>query len=227
MHYFLGFFDSEDDAALAYNQKALELTGGDTKLNIVESICSKPSKDGEGGVREIPLTKGMVALVNTERYDELNKISWRAGKNGRTYYARGRITQSDGTIIRVEMHRIILSQMIGRPLADHEYTDHVNGNGLDNRDENLRLSTFIQNMQNKRPELNKKSKYKGVAWHEKAGKWRAYITCNKKVIFLGFYAIEEQAARAYNKKALELFGEFAWLNEIETHRNLESFDNGD
>ena len=58
------------------------------------------------------------------------------------------------------------------------------------------------------------SKYKGVCWDKSRNKWLANTQFNRKSIFIGYYDIEEDAALAYNKKATELFGEFACLNEI-------------
>ena len=92
--------------------------------------------------------------------------------------------------------------------------DHINHNTLDNRRKNLRLCTWAQNNQNRRPSKrkNKLSKYKGVSFYKKSKLYRALIWCNKKQYFLGYFKDETDAAKAYDKKARELFGEFAYLN---------------
>jgi hypothetical protein len=93
--------------------------------------------------------------------------------------------------------------------------DHINGNPLDNRRNNLRLATAGQNRAAfQSPRKNKTSRYRGVRWHKRVKKWMASIGSNHKVYYLGYYTIEEQAALAYNKAALGLFGEFAQLNVL-------------
>jgi hypothetical protein len=153
------------------------------------------------GAKLIPLTQGKLAIVDAEDYSRLNKLKWYANRAKRTYYARGTIK---GT--RVGMHRQILTA------PPHLYVDHKNRNGLDNRKSNLRLCTHFQNQQNRRPSLNGKSKYKGVCWSKRHKKFRARITYNKKSFHLGLFDSEIDAAKAYDKKARELFGEFAYLN---------------
>ena len=114
----------------------------------------------------------------------------------------------------VFMHRIVLERMIGRPLQKGEDTDHINGMRADNRRINLRLTTRTQNLQNLKKKSGTSSQYKGVMWDKERERWMAYITVNRHRIYLGRYATEEEAARAYNKAALEYFGEYARLNAI-------------
>ena len=89
--------------------------------------------------------------------------------------------------------------------------DHINGNGLDYRKCNLRVCTHQQNLQNQRIQKGV-SKFKGVCWHKASQKWMAKIKHNYKTIYLGVFNNEIDAAKSYNKKAKELFGEFARLN---------------
>jgi len=153
------------------------------------------------GAKLIPLTQGKFAIVDAEDYDWLNKYKWYASRAKRTYYARGTIKGK-----HVRMHRLILDA------PPHLFVDHINCNGLDNRRKKLRLCTHFQNQQNRRPSLNGKSKYKGVCWSKRHKKFRARITYNRKSYHLGLFDSEIDAAKAYDKKALELFGEFAYLN---------------
>lgn len=92
-------------------------------------------------------------------------------------------------------------------------TDHINGNRLDNRKENLRIVTRSQNSQNKgKRKKEYSSKFKGVSLIKESSKWYAGIRINKKSLNIGHYNNEVDAARAYDEKAKELFGEYAWLN---------------
>lgn len=123
-------------------------------------------------------------------------------KDGNTY------VKTTGTL-RSYIHWFI----IGKPL-NNLYVDHINGNGLDNRRNNLRIVDNQKNQFNSKKHKIKSSKYKGVSFSKSKNKWRAYICPNRKYIHLGYYTNESNAVKAYNKKALELFGEFACLNQI-------------
>ena len=90
--------------------------------------------------------------------------------------------------------------------------DHANGNGLDNRRENLRLATGSQNNSNSPKRAWTSSRFKGVSWHRKYGKWQAGIKCSGSRRFLGFFFDETEAACAYDRAAVAAFGEFACVN---------------
>ena len=94
------------------------------------------------------------------------------------------------------------------------YTDHCNGNRLDNRRENLRNASKTDNQANCAAYLveAKASKFKGVTWHKKAQKWMAQLTCGGINHYLGLYTREVAAATAYNAEAVKWFGAFAKLN---------------
>lgn len=94
------------------------------------------------------------------------------------------------------------------------WTDHINGNRLDNRKENLRLVTPQQNVWNSKVSPRNKIGYKGVAFRKNRNKFTSVIFKDGKRYGLGHHSTAESAALAYNQKALELFGEFARLNEI-------------
>jgi hypothetical protein len=96
-----------------------------------------------------------------------------------------------------------------------EHIDHINGNGLDCRRENMRVCTNAENRRNMR-KTRGASRFKGVAkCRTNANRiWHAYIWFNNRKINLGCYPTEEEAARAYNAAALQYHGEFACLNEI-------------
>ena len=90
--------------------------------------------------------------------------------------------------------------------------DHIDGNSLNNRKTNLRICTQAQNIHNSRPRRNRSSKYKGVFWDKVNKKWSTNIRKGDKRIYLGGFDDEIEAAIAYDRKAAELFGEFAYLN---------------
>lgn len=105
------------------------------------------------------------------------------------------------------MHRLLLGFPKGM-------VDHRNGNGLDNRKENLRGCTNTQNQQNQTINRRqvKSSRYKGVCWDKRSCRWIAHIRVNTRKKYLGRYLDEADAARAYDAAALEYFGEFARIN---------------
>jgi len=90
--------------------------------------------------------------------------------------------------------------------------DHINGNPLDNRRENLRICTRAQNTCNRKAVVNSKSGYKGVTKKNSSRKWIPEIRKDGKKLYLGSYNTPEEAAKAYDKAAKEIFGEFAKLN---------------
>jgi len=122
-----------------------------------------------------------------------------------TFYLNGK---------NVYLHRFVMSNILGRPLKSTERVDHINGNGLDNRRCNLRLCEHKQNMANQGSRKNTSSKYKGVTFYKRDQKWQAKISPNGKTIHLGYFDSEIEAAKAYNRKAVEVFGEFARLNDL-------------
>lgn len=86
--------------------------------------------------------------------------------------------------------------------------DHINGNPLDNRLENLRSVPHTANMFNRKKYANNTSGFKGVVFHKGSQKWTASITANNKAKFLGNFDRKEDAAKAYELAAMEIFGEF-------------------
>jgi len=151
--------------------------------------------------RLIFLTQGKFAIVDAEDYDWLSQNKWYAAKSRETFYA---YRYSNGTII--SMHRQIMRAPKG------VMCDHRNHNGLDNRKSNLRLCASAQNQYNKRAKKDCSSRYKGVILRSDCKRWRARIGFNGKRIHVGDFTNEMDAAMAYDDKAIELFGEFAYLN---------------
>lgn len=96
-----------------------------------------------------------------------------------------------------------------------EFVDHINGDRSDNRWCNLRVADATQNTTNSKPRSNALQTPKGVDFNKESGKFRARITENKKTRLIGRYLTVEEAAAAYDKEALRVFGDFAKLNNME------------
>lgn len=156
-------------------------------------------------MKEIKLTQGKVALVDDEDYEYLNQWRWQFS-NG---YARRNIKLLNGKRSSQSMHRLILNTSSLELLVDH-----INGNKIDNRKENLRTCNIYENALNRGVKKENKLRIKGVSFKKERKKYVAVIQVNKKQLHIGCFACPIEAARAYNAAALIHHGEFARLNEI-------------
>lgn len=156
-----------------------------------------------------------LSLANSEKkafvdndFFYLSNSKWYLDKKGNNplHYAKASI---DGK--RVFLHRLVLNAKKGQMI------DHKNNNGLDCRKDNLRLCTNRQNIANSRPQKNKtSSKYKGVTFcttEKRIKRWKVYCEYDKKPIYVGRFHTEKEAVESYNKKAKELWGDFAYQNK--------------
>ena len=149
-------------------------------------------------VVELALSKGLKALVNADDMEKVSGNKWVASKSGtRIYVVRG-----NGKT-RQYLHRLIAGAQKG------QVVDHINGNTLDNRKENLRLCTQQENLWNQKQRGNL---YKGVTKHK--NKFCTRLTINGKNLYLGLHSTPEEAAKAYNEAAIKHFGVFARLNNV-------------
>jgi hypothetical protein len=165
-------------------------------------------------MKTIPLTQNKFALIDDEDFEKLSSMKWHARKIGNKFYAGsgkylGKINGKYKTV-NIHMHHFILG--IEKIDCNKIQIDHKNGNGLDNRKENLRIATPSQNRRNlsilKR---NNTSGYRGVTKRGDAKKdsWRARIYLpNGKRKTIGHFKSAKQAALAFDKAARELYGEF-------------------
>jgi hypothetical protein len=153
-------------------------------------------------MKNIPLTQGKVAIVDDEDYEHLRKFKWMALGNARKYAAR---TVRDPIQRAVFIHRIVM----GNP--DGMQVDHINGDTMDNRKENLRICTRQQNACNRKLNKNSASGVKGVTWHKRDLVWVAHIRVKTKGIHLGNFRNLDDARSAYEAAAKAMHGEFARL----------------
>ena len=164
------------------------------------TVRVEPPEPPNDEIRYITLTRGLYAIVDAKNYARLSRYKWHAqqSERGSSFYAcrthQGR---------SIAMHREIMKPPRGMVV------DHINGNGLDNREANMRNCTQLQNSQNNR-RAEGKSKFKGV--FPRGDKWQAAVQHNGEAIYLGLFDDEVEAAKARDRKAYELAGEFAYLN---------------
>jgi hypothetical protein len=166
---------------------------------------------------EIPLTQGKVAVIDDEDYPLIARFRWYARRQPRgndLWYAVTNRPQADGrrpSPACYLMHRVITG------IADAgrgPHVDHRNHDGLDNRRSNLRLSDQAHNNGNQRKQRRTTtSRYKGVYWSSTYGCWIAEIKLGTRR-HLGRFTEESAAALAYNAAARDLFGEFAFVNNV-------------
>ena len=114
-----------------------------------------------------------------------------------------------------EVHRLVGLAFIPNPM-NKPSVDHIDSNAkLNNTIENLRWATRTEQEANKPKQLNTSSNYIGVSWHRRENIWQSQIQTDRKHIHLGYFNSGEEAGLAYNKRASELFREFAKPNVIE------------
>lgn len=160
----------------------------------------------------IPLTQGLFARVDDWWFEELNQYKWYADKGIGTFYVyavRHGVALS-GKQTTICMHRVIMDT------PSELVADHIDHNGLNNLEENLRNCTRAENLKNRR--AHGKSKYLGVYFMVCKVKGKIYtyiasdITVGGKIIHLGHFPTEELAALVYDVAAKKHHGEFANLN---------------
>lgn len=169
--------------------------------------------EAQGQIKKISLSKGYYALIDEEMVTELSKYSWHVSGEKDGYYAKTDFWNS-GDRKSIYMHRFVYEKYFGEIPKDM-FIDHKNRNRLDNRISNLRLATKSENTYNRRRQNNNNSsKYKGVYLNKQSGSYVAYVSLNGKRTTIGSYNNEIACANAYNHYAKNMYGEFAFLNDV-------------
>lgn len=148
----------------------------------------------------------MPCRMDDEDFEKVSSFRWhaRSRKGGKNrFYAAGRAKQDRE---KVYMHRIVMSPPPGKDV------DHINGDGLDNRRENLRVCTRSENLRNRGKQANNTTGYKGVHFFKAARLFTASVQYDGKSFHLGYFKTALEAAKAYDEAARKIHGEFAQLN---------------
>lgn len=203
---YLGRFKSEVEAAIAYDDYAV-LNNIECKLNF-----PKYPENNIPNTKQIQLTRGKFAIVDEDDFEMLSKYDWHTTGGTSGFHAARRSDVVGDSHLQF-MHVLLMGK---------KGIDHKNRNGLHNYKSNLRICTQQQNACNKEGLVNGTSKYKGVYLPSSRTKYCARIKLNKIAYNIGVFTDEIEAAKAYDTKARELFGEFAYLNfpELQTSTNL-------
>ncbi len=160
--------------------------------------------------------KVFTVLVDDEDYPILSRHKWNILFSRQRPYAFTRLYNEE----KKNGKTFLMTHMI---LGSAAMSDHWDTNSLNNQKKNLRPATRSQNGANAKKMATRNgkpctSKHKGVTFAQ--GKYRAVIRCDGKTYQLGSYINEDEAGAAYNRKAIELFGEFALLNIIDKKQQL-------
>jgi len=147
----------------------------------------------------LKITQNKQVIID-EKFEYLSGYKWHL--SAKRYASR----RDKKTGKMVSMHREIMKA------KDNECVDHINGNGLDNRIKNLRLCTHQENIRNKKMPSHNTSGYKGVTWDKQMKKWRVQVKHSKTNSYVGLFNNIIEASNAYDKRAREVFGEFARCN---------------
>lgn len=163
--------------------------------------ASAPPAPGTFTPGEFVLKSGAVVLIDEQDREEFSKYLW-------SIDAYGYVIRNLSRKASILMHRVVMGAGKG------QIVDHIDGNTMNNRRENLRIASGAQNQANAQKRQGRSSKHKGVSWSKKDKRWRAAISVDGKTLYLGSFIEEDYAGHAYNKAAIQYFGDFARINPI-------------
>lgn len=151
-------------------------------------------------MKAIEVRAGIFVLVDDDDFEMVSKFNWHLSfQNDGAFYCR----RWDRSLSKnVRLHRQITGAKPG------ELVDHINGDTLDNRKQNLRIATPLQNARNKKLAKNNTSGFKGVEWESRRSKWLASIRVEGKRRHLGYFDDAMAAAETYEAASKNIFGEF-------------------
>lgn len=164
-------------------------------------------------MKEISLTQGYKCSVDDECYENLSLFKWQARNDRRGHVYAYRAVCVNGKQRLINMAREIVGVRNGFVV------DHVNGNTLDNQKHNLREATYSENNKNSARHKNSQYFYRGVYPVKNRNGWSSQISVNKKRVYLGYFKTQEDAARAYDIKAVSISPLYAKLNFPKGSRN--------
>ena len=215
---FLGSYDCEEEAAFAYNKKALELNGNCAQLNdlppksewIYPAFKSKNIfKHNADGTTHI-FVKSKNKQIAGEYVIVIDTEDWESVKYHKLWL------HSRGLPLIGKDAQLLSHFVAGDPPRKGMIIAYNKSNRCDNRRENI---FFVSRSEwaGKLPGhgIKKTSQYRGVYWNKKDKRWYAQVSHEGRRVYVGCFTCEHQAALAWNKKALELWGENALLNEVE------------
>ena len=156
-------------------------------------------------MKKIKLTQGKFALIDDRDFEELNKFKWYAKRIGYIFYAFRNSEKINGKKKTIAMHAVLAGTSKGN------VTDHIDGNGLNNQRDNLRVCSQSQNRMNVNKTKSNNSGYKGVSWHETRKKWRAFIYYGGIQIYLGSFKTKIEAFKIYCVASKKYHKEFSNL----------------
>jgi len=159
-------------------------------------------------MEKIKLSQGKFTLVDDNDFKALNQFKWYARPSRKIFYATRNSNPRKLKLPQIQMHRVIIGE-----IPKGKEVDHIDGDGLNNQRNNLRLASISENAMNKGAYKNNKSGHKGICWNEREKKWSATGKLpNKKQKNLGDFKNIEDAIKAREKFVLKYYGEFTRKN---------------
>jgi hypothetical protein len=145
---------------------------------------------------------GYNVLIDDEDHERIKSVKWHCFGNKDRPYFGNTVNLGKGKYTAILLHREIMNASPGT------HIDHISGNTLDNRKQNLRICSRAENNCNLKRRVDNTSGYKGVSFDKKKNKWASYISKNKRHHFLGYFDTQESAYIAYCEASKKYHGEY-------------------